>query len=99
MLGVTVTTMLIGLLISAAIGNPDQGMQLLVLMVMVQLIFCGGLFPVHDRPGLEQLAWFAPARWAFAQAAATTDLVHSVPDPPTPSGATAPPSGGPRARS
>ena len=73
-LGAAVTTMLIGLAISAFIDNADRGMPLLVLMVMVQLIFCGGLFEIHGRPVLEQLAWLAPARWAFAMAASTTEL-------------------------
>jgi ABC-type multidrug transport system ATPase subunit/pSer/pThr/pTyr-binding forkhead associated (FHA) protein/actin-like ATPase involved in cell morphogenesis len=68
------TTMLIGLAISAAIKNADQGMPLLVLMVMAQLVFSGGLFAVADRPGLEQLAWLAPSRWAYAMTAATADL-------------------------
>ena len=73
-IAVTVTSMLVGLLISAAIVNADRGMPLLVLVVMVQLIFCGGLFAVYDRPGLEQLSWFVPARWGFSMTAATTDL-------------------------
>jgi ABC-type multidrug transport system ATPase subunit/pSer/pThr/pTyr-binding forkhead associated (FHA) protein/actin-like ATPase involved in cell morphogenesis len=68
------TTMLIGLAISAAIKNADQGMPLLVLMVMAQLVFSGGLFAVNDRPVLEQLAWLAPSRWAYAMSAGTTEL-------------------------
>ena len=83
-IAVTVASMLVGLLISAAIVNADRGMPLLVLVVMVQLIFCGGLFAVYDRPGLEQLSWFVPARWGFSMTAATTDLdliARGVPDP------------------
>jgi ABC transport system ATP-binding/permease protein len=76
---VGVATMLMGLLISALIDNADRGMPLLVLMIMAQLVFSGGLFPVHDRLGLEQLAWLAPARWAFAMAAASTDLAAITP--------------------
>jgi ABC-type multidrug transport system ATPase subunit/pSer/pThr/pTyr-binding forkhead associated (FHA) protein len=73
-LGVTWTSMLIGLAISAAIDNADRGMPLLVLVIMVQLVFSGGLFPVHDRVVIEQLAWFVPSRWGFAMTAATSDL-------------------------
>jgi ABC-type multidrug transport system ATPase subunit len=69
-----IATMLIGLAISALIKNADQGMPLLVLMVMAQLVFSGGLFAVNDRPVLEQLAWLAPSRWAYAMTAATSDL-------------------------
>src|SRR5664279_3357300 len=43
-LAVTVTSMLTGLLISAVIDNADRGMPLLVLLIMIQLILCGGLF-------------------------------------------------------
>lgn len=78
-LAVTITSMLIGLAISAYIVNADRGMPLLVLMIMLQLIFSAGLFPVHDRPVLEQLAWLVPARWGFAMAAATADLSSTTP--------------------
>ncbi|OLT14819.1 hypothetical protein BJF78_17420 [Pseudonocardia sp. CNS-139] len=71
---VTVLTMVVGLVASAFIDNADRGMPLLVLVLMVQLVVSGGLFPVHDRPVLEQLAWLVPSRWAYAMGAATTDL-------------------------
>jgi hypothetical protein len=71
---VTVVSMMIGLLISALISNADRGMPLLVLVVMAQLILCGGLFPVQGRVPLEQLAWLSPSRWAYAMAASTVDL-------------------------
>lgn len=38
---VTVVSMMIGLLISAMIGNADRGMPLLVLVVMAQLVLSG----------------------------------------------------------
>ncbi|KAA1244412.1 FHA domain-containing protein [Mycobacterium simiae] len=71
---VTVVSMMIGLLISALIGNADRGMPLLVLVVMAQLVLCGGMFGVRGRPPLEQLAWLSPSRWAYAMAASTVDL-------------------------
>ncbi|GAA1849858.1 hypothetical protein GCM10009836_32040 [Pseudonocardia ailaonensis] len=80
---VTVVTMLVGLVISAATQNADRGMPLLVVVLMIELVLCGGLFPVHGRAGLEQVAWAVPARWAFGMAASTTDLntvVRSGPD-------------------
>ncbi len=85
---VGVATMLMGLVISAMIDNADRGMPLLVLMIMAQLVFSGGLFPVHGRPGLEQLAWLAPARWAFAMSAASIDLAAITPGQPIRSGGT-----------
>jgi hypothetical protein len=71
---VTVVSMTIGLLISALISNADRGMPLLVLVVMAQLILSGGLFPVHGRIWLEQLAWLSPSRWAYAMAASTVGV-------------------------
>ena len=56
-----------GLLISAAIDNADRGMPLLVLLIMVQLIFCGGLFEVYDPPGAR------PARLARSR---TLGVLH-----------------------
>ncbi|QNI08098.1 FHA domain-containing protein [Mycobacterium kubicae] len=71
---VTVVSMTIGLLISAWIGNADRGMPLLVLVVMAELVLCGGMFGVAGRIPLEQLAWLSPSRWAFAMSASTVDL-------------------------
>jgi ABC transport system ATP-binding/permease protein len=71
---VTVVSMMIGLLISAMIGNADRGMPLLVLVVMAELVLCGGMFGVRGRPPLEQLAWLSPSRWAYAMGASTVDL-------------------------
>jgi ABC transport system ATP-binding/permease protein len=53
-------------------------MPLLVLVIMIQLVLCGGLFAVDGRPVLEQLSWFVPARWGFSMAAATVDLAPLV---------------------
>jgi ABC-type multidrug transport system ATPase subunit len=71
---VTVVSMIIGLLISATIGNADRGMPLLVLVVMAELVLCGGLFSVKGRVPLEYLAWLSPSRWAYAMGASTVDL-------------------------
>jgi ABC transport system ATP-binding/permease protein len=71
---VTVTSMVIGLVISAWIDNADRGMPLLVLLVMLQLLLSGGLFPVHGRAVLAQLSWLVPAHWAYAMGVSTADL-------------------------
>jgi ABC transport system ATP-binding/permease protein len=71
---ITVVSMMIGLLISALIGNADRGMPLLVLVVMAELVLCGGMFGVKGQVPLEQLAWFSPSRWAYAMGASTVDL-------------------------
>jgi ABC transport system ATP-binding/permease protein len=81
---VAVLTMVVGLAISAFIDNADRGMPLLVLVLMLQLVVSGGLFPVHGRVVLEQVAWLVPSRWAYAMGASTIDLnptVRGGPDP------------------
>ncbi|KQY60065.1 hypothetical protein ASD11_11245 [Aeromicrobium sp. Root495] len=75
----SVCCMLLGLAVSARLGNPEQSTPPLVLLVMAQLVLCGGLFPIAGRLGLEQLAWLAPGRWGYAAAAATTDLNRALP--------------------
>ena len=47
---------------------------MLVLMIMIQLVFSGGLVPLAGRAGLEQVSYVVPARWGFAMTAATVDL-------------------------
>jgi hypothetical protein len=71
---VTVVSMIIGLVISATIGNADRGMPLLVLVVMAEFVLSGGMVGVKGRVPLEYLAWLSPSRWAFAMGASTVDL-------------------------
>jgi ABC transport system ATP-binding/permease protein len=86
LVAVAVAMMALGLLVSAVIGNADRGMPLLVVALMLQLVLCGGLFPVHDRQLLAELSWLVPARWAFAMGAATGQYPPSgTPPPPAPS--------------
>jgi ABC-type multidrug transport system ATPase subunit/pSer/pThr/pTyr-binding forkhead associated (FHA) protein len=70
----SLVAMAVGLVISALIPNADRGMPLLVVLVMLQLILCGGLFPVQGQAGLKQVSWLVPARWAYAMGASTIDL-------------------------
>jgi len=51
---------------------------------MSQLVFSGGMIPVTDRLGLDQMSWATPARWGFASTASTIDLIRLVPGPLTP---------------
>lgn len=74
----------LGLLLSALARTNEQIMPLLVVAIMSQLVFSGGMIPVTDRLVLDQLSWFTPARWGFAASASTVDLVNLVPGPLTP---------------
>ena len=74
---VTVVSMMIGLLISAIIGNADRGMPLLVLVVMAELVLCGGMFG-REGPDLRSSSWRGcprrggPTRWRLPPSTSTT---------------------------
>ncbi|GAB2623593.1 FHA domain-containing protein [Streptomyces capparidis] len=68
------TSMMFGLIISALVKTAEKTMPLLVLFAIVQVVFTGVLFQVYDKPGLEQVAWLMPSRWAVAAEGTTTQL-------------------------
>jgi ABC transport system ATP-binding/permease protein len=84
MAATTVTAAMVGLALSALARTSEQIMPLLVVAIMSQLVFSGGMIPVTDRVGLDQLSWITPARWGFAASASTADLIKLVPGPLTP---------------
>jgi ABC-type multidrug transport system ATPase subunit/pSer/pThr/pTyr-binding forkhead associated (FHA) protein/ABC-type multidrug transport system permease subunit len=73
------TAMMLGLFVSALVRKEEVTMPLLVLLAIVQVVFCGALLSVRGTPVLEQLAWLVPSRWAFAAMASTVDLGATVP--------------------
>lgn len=79
-----VASAMLGLALSAVAKSNEQIMPLLVVAVMSQLVFSGGMIPVTGRVGLDQMAWATPARWGFAASASTADLTKLVPGPLTP---------------
>jgi hypothetical protein len=87
-LGVTWASMAIGLAVSAAIPNVDRGMPLLVLLIMAQLILCGGLFPVTGRPALEQLPGSHPHAGVTPQARQPSTFSRCLSPPTIRSGTT-----------
>jgi ABC transport system ATP-binding/permease protein len=70
----SIASAMVGLVISAWVSNADKAMPMLVLMIMVQLVFSGGLVPMSGRPVLQQVSYVVPARWGFAMTASTVDL-------------------------
>ncbi|MGY4710310.1 FHA domain-containing protein [Mycolicibacterium sp. CBM1] len=84
MAATTVTAAMVGLALSAMAKSNEQIMPLLVVAVMSQLVFSGGMIPVTGRLVLDQLSWITPARWGFAASASTVDLIKLVPGPLTP---------------
>jgi ABC-type multidrug transport system ATPase subunit len=79
-----VAAAMVGLALSALAKSNEQIMPLLVVAIMSQLVFSGGMIPVTDRAVLDQMSWFTPARWGFATSASTIDLIRLVPGPLTP---------------
>lgn len=79
-----VASAMLGLALSAIAKSNEQIMPLLVVAVMSQLVFSGGMIPVTGRVPLDQMSWVTPARWGFAASAATVDLIKLVPGPLTP---------------
>ncbi|MER5275030.1 FHA domain-containing protein [Streptomyces sp. NPDC002809] len=73
------TAMMLGLLVSALVCKEEVTMPLLVLLAIVQVVFCGALLKLHGVPGVEQLSWLVPSRWALGAMAGTIDLARIVP--------------------
>ncbi|MER7958947.1 FHA domain-containing protein [Streptomyces sp. NPDC096030] len=77
------TAMMLGLFVSALVRKEEVTMPLLVLLAIVQVVFCGALLTVTGTPVLEQLAWLVPSRWAFAAMGATIDIGKIAPSDKT----------------
>ncbi|MBD9735798.1 ATP-binding cassette domain-containing protein, partial [Streptomyces sp. H28] len=73
------TAMTLGLLVSALVRKEEVTMPLLVLLAIVQVVFCGALLKLDGVPGLEQLSWLVPSRWALGAMAGTVDLARMSP--------------------
>ncbi|SHH48218.1 FHA domain-containing protein [Streptomyces sp. 3214.6] len=73
------TAMMLGLLVSALVTKEEVTMPLLVLLAIVQVVFCGALLKLNDVAVLDQLSWLVPSRWAFGAMAATLGLSRIVP--------------------
>jgi ABC-type multidrug transport system ATPase subunit len=69
-----VTSMCLGLLVSAFVSTSEKAMPFLVMLTMFQVILSGGVLPFNGMTGLSQLSWIAPARWGFAAGASTVNL-------------------------
>ncbi|MCQ4080022.1 FHA domain-containing protein [Streptomyces sp. RB6PN25] len=73
------SAMMLGLLVSALVRKEEVTMPLLVLLAIVQVVFCGALLKLNGVPGLQQFSWLVPSRWALGAMAGTVDLPRIVP--------------------
>ncbi|OBA78505.1 ABC transporter ATP-binding protein [Mycobacterium sp. 1164966.3] len=78
---VCVAAAIFGLVFSSLARSNEQIMPLLVVSLMAQLVFCGGMVPVTGRFFLDQLSWTMPSRWGYAASASTVDLWTLMPGP------------------
>jgi hypothetical protein len=69
-----ITSMMFGLVISSLVKTAEKTMPLLVMFAIVQVVFTGILFQLYDKPGIEQIAWIMPSRWAVAGLGTTAQL-------------------------
>jgi ABC-type transport system involved in multi-copper enzyme maturation permease subunit len=73
------TAMMLGLLVSALVRKEEVTMPLLVLLAIIQVVFCGALLELDGVPGVEQFSWLVPSRWALAAMASTIGLASIAP--------------------
>jgi ABC transport system ATP-binding/permease protein len=76
---VCVAAAIFGLVFSSFARSNEQIMPLLVVSLMAQLVFCGGLVPVTNRIFLDQVSWLMPSRWGYAASASTVDIWTLIP--------------------
>lgn len=67
----------LGLLLSGLVATSEQVMPLMVLVLMFQLVMCGGVISV-TAPGINQISFLSPSRWGFAAAASSLDINRTV---------------------
>jgi ABC transport system ATP-binding/permease protein len=70
-----VTSMCLGLLVSALVSTSEKAMPFLVILTMVQVILSGAVPVALYFP----ITAIAPARWGFGAVASTADLNHTSP--------------------
>ncbi|WP_165367794.1 ATP-binding cassette domain-containing protein [Phytoactinopolyspora endophytica] len=77
-----VVSAILGLVVSSLVSTPEQTMPPLVLAIMAQLVFSGGLIEVTGRAFIDQLSWLSPSRWGYAMSASTVDVTGLMPNSP-----------------
>ena len=79
MVAIALVSTVLGLLISALARTTEQTTPIMVVVVMAQLVFSGGLFLLTNSPIMKVIAWLFPTRWGFAAGAATVDINGMLP--------------------
>lgn len=74
-----IVSAILGLLLSSVARSGEQILPMLVVVIMLSIVFSGGMIPVTGRIGLDQASWFLPGRWGFAASASVVDLLKIAP--------------------
>lgn len=74
-----IVSAIVGLLLSSVARSAEQVLPMLVVVIMLSIVFSGGMIPVTGRVGLDQASWFLPGRWGFAATASVVDLLKIAP--------------------
>jgi ABC-type multidrug transport system permease subunit len=73
------TSMCLGLLVSALVNTSEKAVPFLVMLVVGQIVLSGGVVPLAGIAGLSQVSWIAPARWGLGAAASTANVNAMTP--------------------
>jgi ABC transport system ATP-binding/permease protein len=76
---VALSSMCLGLMVSALVNTSEKAVPFLVMLVVSQIVLCGGVVPLVGIAGLSQLSWIAPARWGLGAAASTVNVNSLTP--------------------
>lgn len=74
-----IVSAIVGLALSSLARTNEWILPMLVVVIMLSIVFSGGMIPVTGRAGLDQASWLLPARWGFAASASTIDLLVVAP--------------------
>jgi ABC-type multidrug transport system permease subunit len=69
-----IVSAILALALSSLAKHSEQLLLTAVLVILLSLVFCGGMFPLGGNYGLDVFSWLVPARWGFAASAASVDL-------------------------
>ena len=73
-----IVSAVVTLALTSLARHTEQLLLIAVLIVLLSLVFCGGMFPLAGKLdgdyAFNVFSWFVPARWGFAAAAASVDL-------------------------
>ena len=69
-----IVSAVVTLALASLARHYEQLLLIAVLIVLLSLVFCGGMFPLAGDYAFNVFSWIVPARWGFAAAAAGVHL-------------------------